>query len=231
MSKVFIYLLIAHISGEGCVRALADKAIKSLSPSILTSLHTSTTLTIPILVSHYLEITKLAGFVPSNTLTGDYLNDIEITTMLIIQSQSQSQSPLSWSEWMGIIILTRMSSPSERIYKSGVCVWRRLIQCGIACKLSEQVVHDILNGNFSSLSWNKCDEYYDDDDEQQQQQPDNEHDDDDDDDDDDGVIVGEYNRGSGCRESVDFIINDLERGRSLHSIIIFAFLTKVCYFQ
>ena len=189
---MFIYLLIAHISGEGCVRALADKAIKSFSPSILTSLHTSTTLTISMLVSHYLEITKLAGFVPSNTLTGDYLNDIEIITMMNIQSHLQSQSSLSWSEWLGIIILTRLSSPSERIYKSGVCLWRRLIQCGIACRLSDQVVHEILNGNFISLSCdNECND--DDDDEQPklqpQHQPDKEYDNDNDND--DGVIVGE----------------------------------------
>lgn len=169
------------------MRAVADNAIKSISPSILNSLHISTMLNTTTLVSHYLEITQLAGFVPSNTLTGDYLNDIEISMMMTIQSSSSLASHLSWSGWIGIVILTRLSSPSERIYKSGVCIWRRLIQCGIACKLSQQVIHDVLNGKYISLSSKECD---DDDDLQLQQQQIKQHGEDDNDDADE-LIVGE----------------------------------------
>ena len=108
-----------------------------------------------------------------------------------------SSLSLSWSEWIGIIILTRLSSPSERIYKSGVCIWRRLIQCGITCKMNGQIVHNVLNGDYTSLSTNDDNDNDGDggDDNDDDNDGDNDGDDNDGGDGDDGgddeVIVGE----------------------------------------
>ena len=136
-----MYLLIAHISGEGHIRALADKAIKTIPSSIITRIHNSRELTGEVLTELYLAMTDLSGYLPTNTLTGDYLSDVEIPSILAAKSAA------SWGEWVSILVLTRLCSPSERIYKNGVCLWRVLVRENSPMCVEKETIITIIRRN------------------------------------------------------------------------------------
>lgn len=139
--RIFIYLIIVHISGEGRIRALADQAIKNLPLCVINQFQNSS-LSFSSLNTIYQEIIESIRITPDSSLTIDFIHETEWMALSRVQSGG-------WNEWISSVTITRLCYPAERIFKSGVCLWLKLSSANTLWRVS-----GIMSNIFGSVALN-----------------------------------------------------------------------------
>ena len=142
--RIFIFLILAHISGEGKIRALADQAIKNFPICVIQEFQNSALSCTELNTVYQTILTSM--LTPSDSsITMEYLDENEWLELSELSSGG-------WNEWISRVMVTRLCYPAERIFKSGVCLWIRLSEAHIDWRVPGEI-SSVFSDESNSLSF------------------------------------------------------------------------------